>query len=343
MKTILYEPIKYQRDSLTILNQLLLPSIIEYETYSDYIDIIDAIDAMKIRGTNLVGVASAYGLLISLNNKSFINKNEFKKYYQSIKLLFLKTRKTIRSLSYIFEYFDKIVENENLSVEDTIQALEDNAIMFENREKLYSQKISELAVSRIFNKKNKYKFITIGNYGRLSTGGIGNITGIFNNLINKGSELEIFINETRPHFQGSRLTAWELKNDQIPYIIITSSEMARVIIDLDIDAILIGAEHIASNGDIISKIGSLPISIIANHFNIPVFVVSSTTTINPSLAKGSDLAIESCKTNEILLFNGVRTAPVGSKILNYSFDIIPNDLITAIITEDGILEPSNLK
>ena len=343
MKEIIFEPIKYKRDHLIILNQLLLPSIIEYETYSDYIDILDAIDAMKIRGTNLVGIAAAYGLLISLNNKSFINKTELKKYYETIKLLFIKTRKTIRSLSYIFEYFDKIIENESLSVDDTIQLLEDNAIMFENREKLYSEKISELAVKRVFNQKKSYKFITIGNYGALSTPGIGYTTGIFTNLIKNNIKLEVFVNETRPHFQGSRLTAWELKNKNIPYTIITSSETARIITDNEIDAVLIGAEHIASNGDIISKIGSLPLSIIANYFNIPVFVAASTTIINSLLKKGSDLTIEACKKDEILLFNGVRTAPVGSKILNYSFDIIPNNLIRAIITEDGIVESSNLK
>ncbi len=343
MKYIAFEPLKYERDNLIILNQLLLPSIVEYETYSDYIDILDAIDAMKIRGTNLVGIAAAYGLLISLNNKSFINKDEFKKYYNSIKILFLKTRKTTRSLSYIFEYFDKIIENNDLTIEETIQLLEDNAIMFENREKLYSEKISELAINRVFNKKKSYKFITIGNYGALSTGGIGHTTGIFTKLIEKNIAVEVFINETRPHFQGSRLTAWELKNKNIPYTIITSSETARVIIDNQIDAVLIGTEHIASNGDVISKIGSLPLSIIANHFNIPVFIVSSTTIINPLLKKGSSVTIENCKKDEILLLNGVRTAPTNSKILNYSFDIIPNNLVTAIITEDGVLESSNLK
>jgi methylthioribose-1-phosphate isomerase len=339
----IFEPIKYERDSLTILNQLLLPSIIEYETYSDYIDVIDAIDAMKIRGTTLVGIAAAYGLLISLNNKTFINKAEFITYYKNIRDLFLKTRKTIRSLSYIFEYFDSIVNNETLSIEDIIESLENNAIMFENREKLYSEKISEQAVNKVFNKKNSYKFITIGNYGCLSTGGVGNVTGIFKSLFNKGIELEVFINETRPHFQGSRLTAWELKNNNIPYKIITSSETAKLMNDITIDAILIGAEHVAKNGDVISKIGSLSLSIIAKYFNIPVIVVSSTTMINTLLKKGSDLIIESCKTNEILSFNGVKTAPLGSKILNYSFDNIPNNLIHLIITEDGILEPLNLK
>ena len=337
-----YEPLVYQKNQIKILNQLLLPSITEYETYSDYIDILDAINAMKIRGTALVGIAAGYGLLISLNNKTFANKKQFKIYYENIKKLFLKTRESIRSLSYIFEVFDEVINSSEIPFDEVVKVLEKNAILFEKKEFSASDKITELAVNRVFNNKKSYKFLTLGNYGRLSTGGIGNTTGLFKKLLDAGVDIEVYIDETRPHFQGSRLTAWELKNNKIPYTIITAGEVAKLINDIGVDAVVIGAEQIASNGDVISKIGSLSMALIARYYQVPVFVLASTTTINPLLKTAEKFVTESCKTDEILLINGIRTAPVGSKILNYSFDMIPASLITAIITEEGIITPINL-
>ena len=170
----------------------------------------------------------------------------------------------------------------------------------------------------------------------MATGGYGTALGIVRAAWEAGRLKKVLVDETRPRLQGTRLTAWELKQDGIPFELITDSMAGSFMACGEVDAVVVGADRIAQNGDTANKIGTYPLAVLAHHHQVPFYVAAPTSTIDPTIKNGNQIPIEERDPSEVTQIRDVRIAPEGVNVRNPSFDVTPAGLITAIITEQGV-------
>ena len=183
---------------------------------------------------------------------------------------------------------------------------------------------------------DRARILTHCNTGALATVDWGTALGVVRTAARQGKRLQVFVNETRPFLQGSRLTAWELKEEGIPYTVITDSMAGHFMAQGEIDLCIVGADRIVACGDVANKIGTYTVAVLARAHSLPFYVAAPTTTIDLSLETGSDVPIEERSADEVLTFAGVRVAPEGASARHPAFDITPAEYVTAIITEVGV-------
>jgi methylthioribose-1-phosphate isomerase len=181
--------------------------------------------------------------------------------------------------------------------------------------------------------------LTHCNAGALATAGFGTALGVIRASINAGKNIRVLANETRPFLQGARLTAWELKEDNIPVKLITDNMCGFFMKNQEIDLVVVGADRIAGNGDVANKIGTYMVAVLAKENNIPFYVAAPVSTLDLSLESGDEIPIEERSADEVVNINNKRIAPEGIEVAHPAFDITPNKLVTAIITEEGIARP----
>jgi methylthioribose-1-phosphate isomerase len=181
--------------------------------------------------------------------------------------------------------------------------------------------------------------LTHCNAGALATVGYGTALGVIRSAVEEGKKLHVYADETRPRLQGMKLTAWELSQEGIPVTVIADNMAASLMRQGKVDCVVVGADRIAANGDTANKIGTYGLAVLAKHHNIPFYVAAPFSTIDMKLVSGSQIPIEQRETVEMTHIEGIRVAPEGITVLNPAFDITPGDLITAIITERGVIEP----
>jgi methylthioribose-1-phosphate isomerase len=183
------------------------------------------------------------------------------------------------------------------------------------------------------------KILTHCNAGALATAGYGTALGVIRAASEEGKRLHVFVNETRPVLQGARLTAWELKKDNIPATLITDSMAGFLMKQGMISKVIVGADRIAANGDVANKIGTYSLAVLAKEHNIPFYVAAPLSTIDVSVQNGDEIPIEERNAEEITTIRGIRVAPEGVHVYNPAFDVTPSRYITAIITEAGTAFP----
>jgi methylthioribose-1-phosphate isomerase len=181
--------------------------------------------------------------------------------------------------------------------------------------------------------------LTHCNAGALATVGFGTALGVIRYAVEVGKRVHVYADETRPRLQGMKLTAWELAQDNIPVTVIADNMAASLMRQGKIDCVIVGADRIASNGDTANKIGTYGVAVLAKHHNIPFYVAAPFSTIDMKLTSGVQIPIEQRETVEMTHVEGIRVAPEGVPVLNPAFDITPGELVTAFITERGVIEP----
>ena len=181
--------------------------------------------------------------------------------------------------------------------------------------------------------------LTHCNAGALATVGYGTALGVIRAAVEEGKRIHVYADETRPRLQGMKLTAWELLRDNIPVTVIADNMAGMLMRQGKINCVIVGADRIAANGDTANKIGTYSLAVLAKHHNIPFYVAAPFSTIDGKLASGAQIPIEERETVELTHIEGIRIAPEGVTVLNPAFDVTPGDLITAFITERGIIEP----
>jgi methylthioribose-1-phosphate isomerase len=179
------------------------------------------------------------------------------------------------------------------------------------------------------------------NAGALATAGHGTALGIVRSAAMAGKKIEVIANETRPFLQGARLTVWELQQDGIPVTLIADSAAGHVMGRRRIDAVIVGADRVAANGDVANKIGTYMMAVLARRHGIPFYVACPLSTVDPDTPTGMDIPIEERSADEIAGYRDCRWAPRGTRIFNPVFDVTPADLVTALITEQGVVQPVN--
>ena len=327
MKPTEYFSIKFENDKLIFLDQTKLPLQEIYVDTDNYERIAEAIERLEIRGAPLIGIAAAYALALSVKNNSDI-KSAFNSAYNRI----ASTRPTAVNLFKALDEVKNVFENlQNNKTAYDVLLQKANEIHSKDEE--YCERIGRNGLSLF---KLKSNVLTHCNTGKLATGGIGTAFGIIktafeNNLIN-----HVFADETRPLFQGLRLTAFELEKSGIPFSLQTDSFAAELMKQGKVDLVITGADRIALNGDSANKIGTYNLAILANYHNIPFYIAAPSTTIDKKILSGIEIIIEYRDKKELFYSGNSLISHEHLNAFTPAFDVTPAHLISGIITEEGV-------
>ncbi len=333
MKT---KPIWLEDGVVKIIAQTLLPEEYKVLDINNIEEMWDAIKRLEVRGAPAIGIASGFAIYLGIKNVSFNNKEEFVEAVDKAAEYICTSRPTAYNLFWAAER----MKNKAREIEFTSEK-EAKYIILEEAEKILTEDIASCrsiglyGVDLLVNCKG---FITHCNAGALATSEYGTALAPIYILHEQGHDIRVFADETRPLLQGSRLTAWELQQAGIDVTVICDNMAGLVMKSGQIDAIIVGADRIAANGDSANKIGTYSLSILAKEHNIPFYIAAPFSTVDFSIKKGDDIPIEERDGDEIRHFGERLTAPKVIKVFNPAFDVAPAENITAIITEKGIVE-----
>ncbi|WP_028399485.1 S-methyl-5-thioribose-1-phosphate isomerase [Ectobacillus panaciterrae] len=335
MSTVLSIPrsVSWNGDSISLLNQTKLPIEVEYKTLTTVQDVWESIVALEVRGAPAIGITAAFGLALAAKNYEAEDITEFLENLQTNRAYLASSRPTAVNLFWALDRVTASVDD-TFTVEEAKQRVEQEALLIQEEDERVCRTIGEHALT-LFQEGDSV--LTICNAGSIATARYGTALAPFYLAKEKGMNLKVYASETRPVLQGARLTTWELQQAGVDVTLITDNMAANTIQTKGISAIIVGADRIVSNGDTANKIGTFGLAILAKYFNIPFYVAAPLSTFDPTLETGKDIIIEERNTEEVTHIQGVRTAPEGIGVYNPAFDVTPNELITAIITEQGIL------
>lgn len=331
---------QYEEGVLKLIDQRKLPAEFVYFECRTYTEVEFAIKDMVVRGAPAIGATAAYGALLAARQFMTEYPDDRPRFLSEMEkaLDFLNnSRPTAVNLMWAVKKMKDCLaanaDNSDSIMMDKIQGLADNIL--KEDEELCTQmgKHGNTIIPQ------GATILTHCNTGALATAGPGTALAVVREAHNTGKNINVYADETRPRIQGGRLTAWELMQENIPSRLIVDSTAATLIRDGKIDVILVGADRIANNGDAANKIGTFMLSVIAKTYNVPFYVVAPVTTIDFEMKSGDEIEIEERDASEITHINGVQIAPEGMKVYNPAFDVTPNENITGIVTDQGIIYP----
>ena len=332
-----FTTIGWKNNKVILIDQTRIPSEEVYLTISDYRELGEAIKQLKVRGAPAIGIAAAFGVCLGANEIDTDNKDEFKKRLKLVIDELAATRPTAVNLFWALHRMSVTLEhNKNKTTNEIKEQLLEEAFAILEEDKIICQKMGEHGASLI---KDGDTILTHCNSGALATGGIGTALGAIHFAFNHGKRIKVFADETRPLLQGARLTTWELIKAGIDVTLICDDMAAYVMQQCLVDCVMLGADRIAKNGDVANKIGTYGLAVSANYHKIPFYVVAPTTTFDGSIKSGAEIPIEQRAVEEVTSCIGKRTAPDGVQVYNPAFDVTPSELITAIVSEQGIYYP----
>lgn len=334
MKTI-----EWNGQELILLDQTKLPTVEEYIHCIDWRQVAEAIKMLRVRGAPAIGVSAAYGMILAAREAK--EKAETKEAFLRTLMDFAEelenTRPTAVNLHWAIAEIEKtIVEHRSGSEEAIIEAIIQRAIEIEKEDEELCARIGRNGAT-LFTGKEKFRILTHCNTGTLATAGIGTALGVIYTLHDEGKIEHVYADETRPLLQGARLTAFELKQHDVPLSLLTDNMAAYAMQKGLVDAVIVGADRITTEGDVANKIGTYGVAVLANYHKIPFYVAAPFSTFDFSMAKGAHIPIEQRDPQEVLSIQGVATAPQDMDVLNPAFDVTPHELITGIITEEGVI------
>lgn len=328
------DTIRYEDEKMYIIDQTKLPTILEVIEIDNVKDCWDAIKVLKVRGAPAIGIAAAYGVVLGIRDVNEDSFDEFYKEFKKISDYLGSSRPTAVNLFWALERMDKVVlENKELPIGEIKKALEQEAIMIHKEDEETCRKIGENGLEVL---KDGMTVLTHCNAGRLATAKYGTALAPIYVAKEKGINIKVFADETRPLLQGSRLTAFELQEAGVDVTLITDNMAAMVMAEGKIDAVIVGCDRVAANGDTANKIGTYGVALLAKAHNIPFYIAGPLSTIDLDTPTGNEIPIEERDPEEIINGFGKQTAPSNIKVYNPAFDVTPNRLITGIITEKGI-------
>lgn len=324
--------IEWISGKVRIIDQTRLPWEEVFVDISDYREVAAAIKEMRIRGAPAIGIAAAYGLALGAQGIETASKKEFLSKLRPISEALAATRPTAVNLFWALERMNRVAKAGE-SVAEIKAALIAEAQRLDAGDEAAERKLSSYGAELI---KDGFTIMTHCNTGALAAG-YGTALGVIRTAWEDGKKIHVFAGETRPLLQGARLTAWELMRYEIPFTLIAATMTGHFLSRGGIDCVIVGADRIASNGDVANKIGTYNLAVLAMENGVPFYVAAPTSTIDISLASGDEIPIEERNAEEVTHIRGVPIAPEGVRVANPSFDITPHRYISAIITERGIV------
>lgn len=324
---------------IRLVDQTLLPNELKYVFCDDKEGIYHAIKTLMVRGAPAIGIAAAMGTVAGIRNSSSDGFESFFRELKEVTTYLGSSRPTAVNLFWgLRRMEDTALKNSQKPVSEIKRILlsEAKAILEEDRE--ICRRIGENGEALI---EDGSCIITHCNAGGLATGDYGTALAVMFAAVEKGKKISVYADETRPLLQGSRLTAWELKNAGIDVTLICDSMAAHTMKTKKVDCVVVGSDRIAANGDAANKIGTYSLSIIAKEHDVPFYVAAPVSTFDLSIASGDEIPIEERDPGEVTSISGCKIAPDGIKVFNPAFDVTPASNIKAIITEKGVINNPN--
>lgn len=329
------ETIRWDGSILWILDQTRLPLEVRYEPCGTVDAVARSIGDMLVRGAPAIGVTAAYGMVLALKEGLESGVKDLNRWMKDKAHQLEKTRPTAVNLAWATRTVLKYLDRNPLD-QEALRRVERFAGQIYADDIDKCRRIGQHAASLI---PDKATILTHCNAGALATAGYGTALGVIRRAAEEGKRIRVFADETRPFLQGARLTAWELMQDKIDVTLITDGMAAYFMSKGEIDLVVVGADRIAANGDTVNKIGTYSVALAAAAHDIPFFVAAPINTIDLRCPDGTAIPIEERKPEEVTHLGGIRIAPEGVNVRNPAFDVTPASLVSAIVTERGILRP----
>jgi len=321
-----------------MVDQTLFPYEYKYVDIKTGDQMYDAIQTMIVRGAPAIGISGAHGVALyalELQGKS-LSKDEFISQLIEKAHYLASSRPTAVNLHWAVEKQIEIIKNSTSDSQGVVQELIENGIKLENEDIEINKRMGDFGAEVV---PKGATILTHCNAGALATVGYGTALGVIRSAFANDNTIQVFADETRPRQQGARITTLELVMDKIPVTLITDGMCSYFMNKGMIDMVVVGADRIASNGDTANKIGTYTVAIAAKYHNIPFYIAAPLSTIDTNIKTGAEIPIEERSHDEVTHINGKRVCAEGVNIINPGFDVTPNELITGIITEVGILKP----
>ena len=324
---------------MLIIDQRLLPNDFVERDLSSLEEVCDAIRTLAVRGAPAIGICGAMGLCVAMaapaahgsgKREAFIARAR-----ESARTI-ASTRPTAVNLSWALERVIARAEGTPGESAALLAAMRDEATAILEEDRAMCQRIGEAGVSLL---REGARVLTHCNAGALATGGIGTALAPVYVAASRGQSVCVLATETRPLLQGSRLTTWELTRAGIPVTVITDSAAASRMRAGEVDLCIVGADRVVANGDVANKVGTYALAVLARHHNIPFYVAMPASTIDPALASGDQITIEERDPREVSTLGDRRIATETASVSNPAFDVTPAELITAFITDRGLVYP----
>lgn len=328
------DPIKHivwKGDRLLVLDQRLLPRTVKFETCRTAADVAKATRDMVLRGAPLIGCAAAYGMALAARRGRLAD-------VLKAEPVLRRARPTAVNLMHALDHMLAVAKSGSES--SLAKRMAAAAVRYYEDDLAFNARMATLGARLL---KKGSRVITHCNAGALATAGIGTAVGMIRAGWLAGKVSHVYPCETRPYLQGARLTLWELMKAGIPSTLITDNMAAHLMKTRGIDAVIVGSDRIAANADACNKIGTYGLAILAKHHGVPFYVVAPSTTVDLATRHGDDIPIEERSVREVVEIFGVKIAPEGAAAHHFGFDVTPHSLITAIVTEKGVVSPANAK
>ena len=333
MKSLADQAIAWQDNQLVLLDQRKLPNEIQYIKCTRVEQVTEAITDMVVRGAPAIGVTAAYGVVLAARSCYENSPNHWidcvEKDLQALRL----ARPTAVNLNWAIARMREVmaVIGEGNPVNRLLQAAQD----IHQSDIQANKTLGDFGAQLI---KNNSTVLTHCNAGALATGGYGTALGVIRSAFSEHKIKQVYADETRPWFQGTRLTAWELLQDNIPVTLICDSAAASLMRQKQLSWIIVGADRVASNGDVANKIGTYSLAVMARQHGVKFMVAAPTSTIDMQVANGEEIEIEERAHSELVCIEGRSISPENAQVWNPVFDITPAKFITALVTEKGVIE-----
>jgi methylthioribose-1-phosphate isomerase len=329
------ETLRWRDGALEMIDQRVLPMRLEYRRYDSARGVAEAIRSMVVRGAPAIGCAAAYGVALSALALASRARGGFLEGLEEAFQLLGASRPTAVNLSWALERQRRVVAGLRTAEPHTLA----DALLAE----AHAMRDQDIAANRAMGAHGAQlvpdgaRILTHCNAGALATAGHGTALGVIRSAAESGKQVSVLADETRPFLQGARLTCWELMQDRIPVTLITDGASAFLMSRGEVDLVIVGADRIAANGDTANKVGTYPLAALAQRHAIPFYVACPLSTIDMSLEHGGLIPIEERGPEEVTGFGGARWAPQGVLVRNPSFDVTPAQLVSALITERGVV------
>jgi methylthioribose-1-phosphate isomerase len=330
-----FETLRWRAGRLELLDQRWLPARVEFVACATAREVADAIRAMVIRGAPAIGCAAACGIALEATRLRDAPPAVFHSRMEQAFEALAAARPTAVNLFWSLGRM-----RDTLKAAEQAQPADVAAQLLEEAQRIVA---ADIAANRALGAHgaallaDRARVFTHCNAGALATAGHGTALGVVRSAVAAGKRVSVIVDETRPFLQGARLTAWELQQDGIPVTLVTDGMSGHLMSRGEIDAVIVGADRIAANGDVANKIGTYMIAVLARRHGIPFYVAAPLSTLDPALDNGGAIVIEERDASEVRGHAGVEWAPAGVSVRNPVFDITPAELVTALITEKGIV------
>jgi methylthioribose-1-phosphate isomerase len=329
--------IDWHEGKVRFIDQTRLPADEVYVETDDYRVVGDAIKRLAIRGAPAIGVAAAFALVLAMKNHALRTPRAREAEFSNAADLLSRTRPTAVNLFNAISRMKlafALISHDDPETSRVRMLEEARAIQREDVDAC--RKIGEYGATLI---QPASSLLTHCNAGALATAGAGTALSVITTAAKQGKVTRVYVDETRPLLQGARLTSWELVNEGLEVVLITDNTAGWLMQQRRVETVIVGADRVVANGDVANKIGTYPLAVLAARHGIPFYVAIPTSTIDVQTASGSDIPIEERAKEEVTYFGGVRVAAEGVLVYAPAFDVTPHELVTAIITEQGIVRP----